>query len=178
MNEELNPAWNKLLGESVPAIGPASRGGSKTAEQVRIQLKELLVADQSTEQRSLLINAAVLVWHDHLDAAHIIAQEIHNSDGSYLHAIIHRREPDFSNAKYWFNRVGDHPIYPQLATFTVAEVGPLFVKSGKWDSFSFVDACEKVTRNPGREPGNLVLEKIQAQEIRWLLAHFLGKNSA
>ena len=36
------------------------------------------------------------------DTAHDIAQDMKSSDGSWLHAYLHRREGDLSNAAYWY----------------------------------------------------------------------------
>lgn len=46
--------------------------------------------------------------------AHEIAQAVGSREGSYWHAIIHRMEPDYSNANYWFRRVGTHPIFEEI----------------------------------------------------------------
>ena len=55
------------------------------------------------------------LWHDFLDASHTISQAIDTADGSLWHAIMHRREGDFSNAKYWYRKVGEHPAYRSIA---------------------------------------------------------------
>ena len=41
-------------------------------------------------------------WH----RAHEAAQDIHTSDGSWIHAHLHRQEGDLSNADYWYARCG------------------------------------------------------------------------
>lgn len=58
--------------------------------------------------------AGLWLLHDFFEESHAISQNLHTPEGSYWHGILHRREPDPSNAKYWFRRAGDHPIMKQL----------------------------------------------------------------
>ena len=49
------------------------------------------------------------MWHDgagEWDRAHDIAQEISGAEGSWVHAYLHRKEGDQSNASYWYSRAG------------------------------------------------------------------------
>jgi hypothetical protein len=49
------------------------------------------------------------MWHDgkeDWEQAHNIAQEIHNQEGSWIHAYLHRKEGDNGNALYWYQRAG------------------------------------------------------------------------
>src|SRR5687768_10361207 len=66
-------------------------------------------------QTQSLIRSLVWLWHDYLEESHHLSQDIPSTDGSFLHAIMHRREPDYWNAKYWFDRVGRHPSFPEIA---------------------------------------------------------------
>ena len=71
-----------------------------------------------------------------IDRSHTISQDLPSREGSFLHGIMHRREGDFGNAKYWFRRVGDHPVFEQLSQET----------QGVYDDpFDFVDACSNAT---------------------------------
>jgi len=38
--------------------------------------------------------------------AHEITQDIDTDDGSWVHAYLHRREGDLSNARYWYRHAG------------------------------------------------------------------------
>src|SRR5437879_3732845 len=95
-----------------PQLGPGSRGSALPLEVLQQKLDEALSRSELPASNHAAIRAAILLWHDHLDAAHQIAQKLENADGSYLHGVMHRREPDYSNAKYWFHRVGQHPCFP------------------------------------------------------------------
>lgn len=49
------------------------------------------------------------LWHDakqDWNTSHNIAQDVETSDGSWVHAYLHRKEGDESNARYWYNRAG------------------------------------------------------------------------
>ena len=49
------------------------------------------------------------LWHDgkgDWDRAHTVAQDITSPDGSWIHAYLHRKEGDESNAAYWYRRAG------------------------------------------------------------------------
>ena len=39
--------------------------------------------------------AGLWLYHEFLDQAHAICQNLHTPAGSYWHALLHRREPDF-----------------------------------------------------------------------------------
>jgi len=53
--------------------------------------------------------ALVALWHDakgDWDAAHRVAQDIEDATGAWVHAYLHRKEGDESNAGYWYRRAG------------------------------------------------------------------------
>jgi hypothetical protein len=95
------------------------------------------------------------VWllHDFLDESHTISQAIATPSGSFWHGIMHRREGDFSNAKYWFERVGDHPVFARL---TASD-------GSAWDPSQFVDDCQRALRN-GDSERIAALRQLQQRE--------------
>ncbi|MEQ1587765.1 MAG: hypothetical protein ABL895_17905 [Cyclobacteriaceae bacterium] len=47
------------------------------------------------------------LWYDaqgDWGKSHALAREINTSDGSWIHAYLHRKEGDKFNAQYWYNR--------------------------------------------------------------------------
>ena len=49
------------------------------------------------------------LWHDakgDWDEAHRIAQDVSGEDGAWVHAYLHRKEGDLSNARYWYRQAG------------------------------------------------------------------------
>ena len=156
-----------------PELGPGPRPGVLAESALNEKLDELFDRGEVASSKQPLIRALVLLWHDHLESSHVISQSIENSDGSFLHGIMHRREPDFGNAKYWFHRVGTHPAYPEIA----ARVGALKTKldsplithltaQGRWDPFAMVDACEAAARPVAATASHLrEIQKIESEVL-------------
>ena len=107
--------------------------------------------------------AGMWLLFDFLDESHAISQEIHTAEGSYWHGILHRREPDASNAKYWFRKVGDHPVLRALAD-QAASLGYNYA-----NPFAFVDYCERVRDTD--TPEEDLAKKVQQLEWRLLFDH-------
>ncbi len=169
----------------LPELGPGPRPEVLTHDQLEPPLDRLLAQSSLTSTDRDLVRALILLWHDRLDAAHTIAQGIDNPDGSFIHAIVHRREPDYGNSKYWFRRTGGHPAYPSLADRAAKllesrKAGSLrneLIPHGQWEPFAFVDLCESAARRPASDPQTQLLREIQSLEFRVLLSHLLHEDS-
>src|ERR1043165_203854 len=109
------PIQQFLTAPGPPELGPGPRPGVRSQLELNTALEGLFRALKLQPPNQQLVRALVLLWHDHLDASHMISQGIENADGSFIHAIVHRREPDYSNAKYWWRRVGAHRCFPDIA---------------------------------------------------------------
>lgn len=111
--------------------------------------------------------AGLLLYLNCWDEAHNVAQDIPTADGSYWHAIIHRMEPDASNAAYWFRRVGRHAVFPELQARAQASAAQHpqagFSTPEAWDPFRFVEYCERANGDPGSESEQAALEIQQAE---------------
>src|SRR5881392_372296 len=100
---------------TLPELGPDARSGAESAASLNRKLDAILRESKARSEDRQLIRALVLLWHDHLDAAHTLAQDVEGPDGAFVHGIMHRREPDYGNAAYWFRRVGQHPAFSEIA---------------------------------------------------------------
>jgi hypothetical protein len=136
-----------------PELGPGPRDAVKPEAELNRELEAVFAGMKLSTVRQQLIRSLILLWHDHLDASHNISQGIENADGSFVHAIMHRREPDAWNAKYWWRRVGDHPAFPEIARRASellvssrrreeADLAKRLIPAGHWDASAFVDACD------------------------------------
>ncbi len=73
-------------------------------------------SDREMPGRIAPLAAALWLAAGDLDRSHNFSQSDASAEGSYWHGIMHRREGDFSNAKYWFRRVGKHSVIDELAS--------------------------------------------------------------
>ena len=170
-----------LLDTPGPAeLGPGPRKGVCDEAALNHELDKLFGSASLPDQQQQLIRALLLLWHDHFESSHSISQATGNADGAFVHGILHRREPDYSNAAYWFRRVGPHAVFQKLADRSRAlaekagrrEMIENLVKGERWDAFGYIDACEQANRRGVPESETNLLRQIQQIETRLLLESF------
>jgi hypothetical protein len=163
----------------LPGLELVPRPGVRPAAELERELVRILGETRLGRDRSQLLRALVLLWHDHLDAAHALVQDAAGGDGALIHAILHRREPDFWNSKYWFRRAGMHPAFKALGTNAAAslkargddDLSARLIPGGEWDPFAFVDACEAALKLPTTNPRYATLRELQRLECEAVLGY-------
>lgn len=135
---------------------------------------ELCAGAVSDADEAGCLLAGLWLWQDYLDESHEICQGIETPSGSWWHAILHRREGDFSNAKYWYARVGTHPAMQAVANNAAvllrdapADMLLLKVCSPSFSGAALVDLVQAVTRNPA-DPRAKTAVALQQLEFRTL----------
>jgi hypothetical protein len=78
-------------------------------------VRELVKHDLIKEGSPLA--AGLWLYVDDLDSSHRISQGLPDATGSFWHGIMHRREGDFNNSRYWFHRTGNHPAMSAIENY-------------------------------------------------------------
>ncbi|HEY6987018.1 MAG TPA: hypothetical protein VH369_01465 [Bryobacteraceae bacterium] len=101
------------------------------------------------------------------EQSHELSQDNSSPEGSYWHAIAHRIEPDSANSGYWFRRVGQHPIFPELLEQASKILSARPVQGWKlksaWDPFLFVNWCEEARLDSMSERKSVAMAIQQAE---------------
>jgi hypothetical protein len=182
----MNDSWKILKSliatPDLPELGPTPRPGRLPLSDLNRKIDRFFEDRKLNAARQSSVRSAALLWHDFLDESHTISQNIPSADGSFLHGIMHRREPDYPNAKYWFHRVGKHASFSNIASQVA---GMLEAKGEKalaaklvprvgWDPFAFVDVCRQAAELSLSDAGVQTLQAVQEIEFDCLLAHLFA----
>lgn len=62
--------------------------------------------ESTSPAEQALLSSAIYLWNDDLTRSHEICQGFERTvpDASFIHGIVHRREPDYKNARGWLER--------------------------------------------------------------------------
>lgn len=170
---ESQDVWTGSIAEVSPAAlaeWPELAPQSPAKPWLKLAIQSV---EGSTPRQTTLFKAGLYLLHDYLDESHAQSQSMEGDrDADLWHAIMHRREPDYGNAKYWCRRVGSHPVHEALAPLAVpilADAGVAGFSAEKWDSIKFVDLCERVANEDS--PANRAAREVQWLEMNLHLAH-------
>lgn len=163
-------------------LGPT--GSSRVPRWLRQTIHNVASQLPGGDAERTAVAAGLHLLYDDLDGSHSLSQTIEgrgkHQNGDYWHAIMHRREPDYGNAKYWFRRVGLHPVFEKLPAVlehvqsiypseSLSQWSRRLVKSGQWDPFAMVDACESACGPQADPEFRRALEELQHFEMLHLL---------
>jgi hypothetical protein len=158
------PVFAPLLdAERLNALGPGSPLQAMCPRLEAIDLDRSFPQSVSDRAMARACLAGLWLLYDFLDESHTISQEIDTKTGSYWHGIMHRREPDAGNSKYWFRRVGNHAVLARLAVEAPA-LGYAYR-----DPIEFIDFVERC-RGTGTADEELA-RKVQRLEWQLLFEH-------
>jgi hypothetical protein len=141
-----------LMGaDLLPPLDPGQPNLAVRAQLAALRVETAFAPDVVRDaDMATCCQAGLWLLHNFLDESHKISQDIDTATGSYWHGLMHRREPDFGNSKYWFRHVGRHPIFNDLRDVAAQCAGSVndpatrFLSSqAEWDPFAFVDLCQR-----------------------------------
>ncbi|MEZ5945026.1 MAG: hypothetical protein R3C18_26875 [Planctomycetaceae bacterium] len=177
--KQVSHAW-------LPSLAP--RKPVSVPQGVRSTFQSLSLGN-SAEAKA--VRAGVLQFWDQLEPSHQQSQAVEGARRrrapDYWHAIMHRREPDYGNSKYWFRRVGSHDLFTDLADEASdildcslensADDWARDLIDGGWDAFEFVDFCQETAANEDN-PLGVAAREIQLAEMILLFAATLEDLNA
>jgi hypothetical protein len=191
------PTESAQVGARAGSPRPA-RSGTLSPGEVRKAVAETArnLPAKPARDRLRVLEGLALLWHDHWDAAHEIAQSKEGEpDHDLLHAILHRREGDFANAGYWFGGSGKHPCYQTLplriAALSIEGMKATGLLEERWSARVFLAAVRADAELASRDrvgtsrtfptspssPSSAVkdtLVRVQAEEFRVFAAYLAG----
>ena len=179
--DPLSPLGRKLLKLDPDAYGqlvPTGNGNAAARDLLESTQPADLVAGKMvrTDDAKAML-AGLWLYFDYLDESHTISQSLDNPTGSFWHAIMHRREGDFGNSKYWYARCQNHPALATIAAAAGKHVNQMpadksllrLVATG-WNPSAFVDLAQAVHESPS-DPRHALAVALQRLEWQILFDH-------
>ncbi len=160
----------QLIGDlGVQALDPGTPNDQVLARLAKLKAADLFPdAKVSNQELAEACRSGLYLAANDLETSHNISQDLPSSSGSYWHAIMHRREPDYSNSGYWFRKVGTHPIFADLpgAIQSALPNGEQVLNKlvREWDPYEFNTLCEQQLHDGEHQA---LCQEVQA--IEWAL---------
>lgn len=166
----LEDLFNEFQIENLAALDDSTRKSRLDQNQIDQIYSEKITELDISNSAKQFIKALLLLWNDHLDLSHDIVQDFGHPEASYIHGMMHRREGDYGNAKYWFRRAYPLTNQTQFEDETLSQIKSLSIDwQGDWDPGKFVDLCQSSKNKHATD-----LTKIQLAEFKAMLKYIMN----
>lgn len=161
----LRPLFDALpVNEAMGHLVVEDRSTSPHAELVEQVLSDPALKDKHT------IAAGLWLYIDDLSRSHAISQNLNRPSGSFWHAIMHRREGDFSNSHHWYRKAGQHPVLTRIDSGGGG--GGAGTAVGSYEPHAFVDRVERAAAQQSDSPDLVAMQRLEWVALfQWCVEH-------
>jgi len=133
-----------IRGDLLKKLHPTEPMDVKTILQIRQASDEDVAGKNPVQNQAMftLVRAGLFYLYDAIDESHALIKDLSDDTSAYWHGMIHRREVDFENARYWFRRTGTHPTFSEMQS-QASRHSAVMATQMNWDPYLFVGLCEQ-----------------------------------
>jgi hypothetical protein len=156
-----------LAGDRLGRLRPSESNDPAAVIRIREADDGLITGGKPVSDAAMfgLVRGGLFYLCDELGASHRIAQEVSTDTGAYWHGMIHRREGDFDNARYWFRRAGTLPFFGEAHRAACA-TSSIVAAQSNWDPYLFTSLCEQERFGANESLGELIkLQRIEFEAV-------------
>jgi hypothetical protein len=147
----------------LPLTQPTDRDSASIAELKQHSPDELFRKARNAE----VAYSALLLLCGDWEGSHDLTNDDESPEGCYLHAIIHRIEPNPANSSYWLRQMGKHPLFPAVRECArqILVQRPVvgWQLKSEWDPYLLNVWCEQAREAPGSEKEKTALALQRAE---------------
>jgi hypothetical protein len=111
-----------------------------------------------------LVRGGLLYALDAIHEAHVFFQDNTGDLAAYWHGMMHRREGDFDNARYWFRRAGTQPFFATAHSAAAAHSADM-ARQSNWDPYLFTGECEQAKFGAENVAELLALQRVEFDAV-------------
>ncbi len=142
----------------------------------KLDATNVIAGAVDNDEATLAVVCGLWLWQDWIHESHNLSQNLETPTGSLWHAVMHRREGDFNNAKYWYGRCRNHPALAEMASAgtqlvrssPAADDNARTILRGGWDPYALTDFVESVYDSPDNHPPVALARDLQTLEFQIL----------
>jgi hypothetical protein len=161
----LRPLFDALpVNRAMDHLRVNGEGAGPHAELIGRLLEDPALKDKPT------LEAGLWLYVDDLKRSHEVSQKLHRPSGSFWHAIMHRREGDYSNSHHWYRKAGQHPVLHRIDSGGGGAGAGTAI--GAYEPHAFIDRVERAAAQKSDSPDLVAMQRLEWVALfEWCVEH-------